>query len=101
LIRHARLAAAAPVFLLSVAMILAAFRTLLVSAIGAPSLLESCGRAALGTAILLSAIAVFTNPEHGVTPIAAANPLTQNHFAVNRHARRRRGLDNGLPIMSR
>ena len=83
-----------------VAMILPAFGTPLIATVGTPSLLESGGNAAGGTAITLSAITVFTNPEHGMTPIAEANPLPQNHFAVNRHARRRRGLDNGKPIMS-
>ena len=54
--------------------------------VGAPSLLDSGGSAAGGTAITLSAITVLTNPENGVTPIAAANPLTQNHFALKGHA---------------
>jgi len=86
--------------LLPVAVILPAFGTLLVAAVGAPSLLESGGGAAGGTAITLSAITVLTDPEHGMTPIAETNSLTQNHFALNRHLRRRRGLDNGRPIMS-
>jgi hypothetical protein len=76
-------------------MIPPAFGTLLVSAVGAPSLLEPGPGAALRTTIPLSAITVSADPEHGVTSIAAASPLTQNHFVVNRHARRRRGLDNG------
>jgi hypothetical protein len=99
LIRHACLAAAA-VLLLPVAMILPAFGTLLMPAVGVPSLLEAGGVAALGTAITLSAITVFTDPEHGVTPLAATNPLTQNHFAVNRHAHRRAGTGQRQPIMS-
>jgi hypothetical protein len=99
LIRHACLAAAA-VLLLPVAMILPALGTPLIPSIGAPPLLEPGGPAAVGTAIPLSAITVFTDPEHSVTPILQANPLTQNHFAVNRHARRRRALDNDGPIMS-
>jgi hypothetical protein len=72
-------------------MILPAFGTLLVAPVGAPSLLESGGGAAGGTAITLSAITVFADPEHGMASIAEANPLTQNHFAVNRHAPRGRG----------
>jgi hypothetical protein len=71
---------------LPITVILPAFGTLLVAAVGTPSLLESGGGAAARTAITLSAITVFTDPEHGATPFAAANPLTQNHFAVNRHA---------------
>lgn len=70
------------------------------AAVGAPPLLDSGSSAAGGTAITLSAITVLTDPEDGMTAIAEANPLSQNQFAVNRHARRRRGLDNGKPIMS-
>ena len=70
------------------------------AAVGTPPLLDSGGRAAGGTAITLSAITVLTYAENGMTAIAEANPLSQNHFAVNRHARRRRALDNGKPIMS-
>jgi hypothetical protein len=99
LIRHACLAAAA-VLLLPVAMILPAFGTPLIPSIGPPPLLEPGGRAAAETAIPLSAITVFTDPEHRVAAIMQTNPLTQNRFAVNRHARRRRALDNDGPIMS-
>ena len=77
--------------MLPIPVILPAFGTLLVAAVGAPSLLESGGGAAGGTAITLSAITVFTDPEHGMASIAEANPLTQNNFAMNRHARRGRG----------
>ena len=94
MIRHARLTLAAPVFLLPVAMILSAFGTLLVAAVGATSLLTPGGDATSGTAILLTAIAMFADPEHGVTSLAATNPLTHNYFVVTRHARRRAGLDN-------
>jgi len=72
-------------------MIPPAFGTLLVSAVGAPSLLEPGPGAALRATIPLSAITVFTDPEQRVTAIMQTNPLTQNRFAVNRHARRRRG----------
>jgi len=95
LIRHARLALSASVLAFPVPMILPAFGTLLVSAVGAPSLLAAGGGSALRAAIPLSAITMYADPEHGVASIAAASPLTQNHFVVNRHARRRRGLDNG------
>jgi hypothetical protein len=91
LIRHARLAAAATVLLLPIAMILSAFGTPLIPAIGAPPLLEPRGSAAFEAAISLSPMTVFTDPEHGVTAIVAANPLPQNHFAVSCHAHRRRG----------
>jgi hypothetical protein len=55
--------------------------------------------AALRATIPLSAITVYADPEHGVTPIAAASPLTQNHFVVYRHARRRRGLVPRHPLL--
>lgn len=51
-IRHARLTLAAAIFLLPVAMILSAFGTLLVAAVGATSLLKPGGNAARGTTIL-------------------------------------------------
>jgi hypothetical protein len=38
---------------------------------------------------------MLTDPEHCMTSAAAANPLPENRFALNRHARHRRGLDNG------
>jgi len=81
-------------------MILPPLGTALIPAVGAPMLLEPGGGAALRTAIPLPAVTVFTDPEHDMTAIAAANPLPQNRFAVSRHARRRRGLDNDDPIMS-
>src|SRR5215467_582954 len=91
LIRHARLAAAAPILLLAITVILPSFRTLLVAPVGAPMLSESGCGTAVGTAITLSAITVFTDPENGVTPFAQTDPLTQNQFAVNCHARRLTG----------
>ena len=94
------MALAATVLLLPIPMVLPALRTPLIPAVGAPMLLESGDGAAFGTAIPLPTVTVFADPEHGVTAIAAANPLPQNHFAVSRHARRRRGLDNDGPIMS-
>jgi len=44
--------------------------------------------------------AVRADAEHGVAPAAATNPLTENRFAMSRHARRQPGLDNGNPIVS-
>jgi len=76
LIRHARLALAAPVLPLPVTMILPALGTPLMPAVRAPSLLPPGIDAASGTAITLSAIAVFTDPEHGMASIAATNSLT-------------------------
>ncbi len=95
MIRHARLRLAAPVLALPVAMVQPSFDTPLMPAVGTASLLASCGGAAGEAAITLSAITVLTDPEHCVTSTAAANPLPENHFAVNRHARAPAGLDNG------
>jgi hypothetical protein len=66
-----------------------------VTAVSAASLPEPGFGAAGEAAIALSAITVLTDPEHRVTSIAAANPLTENHFAINRHARPQTGLDIG------
>lgn len=81
-------------------MILPALGTLLIPSVGLPPLLKPGGCAAAGTAIPMAPITVLTDPEHCVTALMQANPLTQNRFAVNRHAHRRRGLDNDDPIMS-
>jgi len=88
LIRHARLRPAAPILALPVAMVHPSFRAPLVAAVGAAPLLESCFRAAGEAAIALSTVTVRTDPEHRVASTAAANPLTENYFAMNRHARR-------------
>ena len=98
LIRHAGLgrplATAPPVFPLAVAMIKPPLRAPLVAAVGAAALFEPGLGAASRAAIALAAITVRTNPEHRVTFPAAVNPLTENHFAMQRHPRRQAGLDN-------
>jgi len=95
LIRHASWGVTLAVGTLPVAMIEPALRTPLVAAVGS-TVLSAPGRtAAHRAAIALSAITVLTDPEHRLTSSAAANPLPQNHFARKRHARPRRGLDNG------
>ena len=76
-------------------MIQPAFRTPLMPAVGIAALLETRGGTADTAAIALSPITMSADPEHRMTFPAAANPLTQNEFAMNRHARRRRALDNG------
>jgi hypothetical protein len=70
-------------------------RAALVAAVGAAPLLESRLGAASRAAIALSAVAVLTDPEHRLAFCAAANPLTENRFAMDRHPRRQAGLDNG------
>jgi hypothetical protein len=74
-------------------MIQTPFPTLLVAAVGTAPLPESGCGSARGAAIAVSTIAVLTNPEHRVTSVAS--PLTENYFAMNRHARPQTGLDNG------
>ena len=69
------------------------FQTPLMAAVGAAPLLETCFGTASGAAIALSPITVRTDAEHRMASTAAANPLPQNHFARNRHAHYRRGLD--------
>jgi len=99
LIRHARLGrplgTAPPVFPLAVAVVEPSLRTPLVAAVGAAPLLESRLGAASRAAIALAAVAVLTDPEHRLAFAAAANPLTENRLAMDRHPRRQAGLDNG------
>ena len=78
-----------------VAMVQPSFATPLMAAVDAAPLLETCRGTASAAAIALTAITMLTDPEHGMTPAAAAKPLPENRFAMNRHARHRRGLDNG------
>jgi hypothetical protein len=103
LIRHARLCllAAAPVIALTVAVIEPSFGTLLVPAVGAPSLADSGMLTAKGAAVALSTIAVRADEEHCVTLANAANPLPEYHFAMNcRHASSQAGLDNGYGFVA-
>jgi len=93
LIRHARLRAALTIRPLPVAVIESPFRALLMSAVGAPPLLEPRLVTATEAAISLAAITVATEKKDRAAFAAAANPLPQNCFAVNRHAHARAGLD--------
>jgi hypothetical protein len=86
---------AVPILPLPIAMIQPTFRTPLMATVGAAPLPESRFPAAGETAIALSTITVLTDPEHRATLVAAANPLTENYFAMNLHARPQTGLDNG------
>jgi hypothetical protein len=81
-------------------MVQPALQAPLVAAVGAAPLLESRFSTAGRTAVALSTIAVLTDPEHRVATSAAANPLPENDFAMNLHARPQTGLDKGKPIMS-
>ena len=103
MIRHARLdlPATAPVIALTVAMIESSFGALLVTAVGAASLVEASMLTACGAAIALSAIAVAANIEHPVTGGTEANSLPQHRLPVScRHASSQAGLDNGLGFVA-
>jgi len=95
LIRHARAAAAFAVHLLPIPVVEPAFGTLLIAAVGCPVLPAPGFTAARWTAIALSAIAMCTNPEHGLASLAAANALPENHLSMNRHPPTKAGFDNG------
>jgi hypothetical protein len=82
-----RLGLALAVLPLTVAMIEPSFRTLLVPAVGGPSLMLAGLRAAGEAAITLSAITVRAEEKYGVTFAAQTNPEPKNRFALHRHAR--------------
>jgi hypothetical protein len=79
-------------------MIQASFRTLLVETVGAMQLLEPGWAAASGAAIAMSVITVRTDSEDGLA--AAANPLTENRYAMKHLAHPRAGIDKGNRIMA-
>jgi len=95
MIRHARLAAPFAVVPLTVAMIEASFRALLMAAIGGSLLPQARLLPASAAAIALSAVAFGTEEEHGAAFGNETKPLSQNHFAMRRHADCVAGLDNG------
>jgi hypothetical protein len=80
---------------LPVAMVFSSFWALLVATVGTASLSPLSLGLTGPAAIALSPIAVATDPEHRVAITAAADPLTENNFAMTRHPRRQVGLDNG------
>jgi hypothetical protein len=84
-----------PVRTLPVPMIEPAFRTPLVAVVGDTVLLPPGFGAASCAAIALPPITVRTNPEHRLASLAAANPLPENHFALNRHPPAQADFDSG------
>jgi len=86
LIRHARLRPAPAVLPLPVAMIEPAFRTPLVSPIGAAPLPAPGLIAARAAAVELSSITAGAEKKQSVAFTTQANPWPENHFANNRHA---------------
>ena len=95
MIRHARPAATLAVVLLPIPVVEPAFGTLLIAVVGRPVLPAPGFTAARRTAVALSAVAMCTNPEHRLASLAAANPLPENHFSLNRHPPRQADFDNG------
>ena len=90
------LPAAAAVIALTVAMIETSFGTLLMAAVGAPSLVDSGMLTAEGAAVALSTIAVRADEENCATLATEAKPLPEYRFAMNcHHASSQAGLDNG------
>ena len=85
LMRHASGRVTLAVRPLPVPMVQPAFRTALVAAVGSTALLTPGVRTADRAAIPLPAIAVRTNPEQRLASLTAANPLSENHFFLNRH----------------
>ena len=95
MIRHARPAPTLTILLLPIPVVEPAFRALLIAVVGSPVLpAPGCG-AARRAAIALSAIAMGTNPEHRLASLAAANPLPENHFSMNRRPPTQADFDNG------
>jgi hypothetical protein len=76
-------------------MIEPAFGTPLVPVVGGAALLAPGFRATSRTAIALPSIAVRANPEHRLAPLAAANALPENHFAMSLHPPTQADFDNG------
>jgi len=95
LIRHARSAPALAVLLLPIPVVEPAFQTLLIAAVGRPVLPAPGFGAARRAAIALPAITMFTNPEHRLASLAAANALPENHFSMNRHPPAEADFDKG------
>lgn len=95
LIRHARPAPALAIMLLPIAVVEPAFGTLLIAAVGHSVLPAPGFAAARWAAIALSTIAMCTDPEHRLAPLAAANALPENHFPMNGHPPAQADFDNG------
>jgi hypothetical protein len=98
MIRHAGSRLSPTILPLPVAMIQPSFPTLLMSAVGTAPSPDLGGGATSGAAIAVPTIAVLTDPEHRAA--SAASPLTENYFAMNRHARPQTGLDKGNRSMA-
>ena len=95
MIRHAGLGLALAVLPLPVPVVQPSLRTLLVTAIGATTLVTPRPITAGTAAIAVSAITVRADQECRATLGSRTKPLSQNHFCVFRHAPLQAALDNG------
>ena len=86
---------ALPIRALAIAMVLAPFRALLVTAVGQAVLLPARLLSTKVAAVVLSTVAVAADPEDLATAAGTANSLTEDNFGVGRHPRPKVGLDNG------
>jgi hypothetical protein len=84
-----------PILALAIAMVLAPFRALLVTAVGQAVLMPARLLPTEVTAVVLSPVTVATDPEDLATAAGTTNPLTEDNFGVGRHPRPAVGLDNG------
>jgi hypothetical protein len=94
-IRHASGWVAPPIRALAVAMVLAPFLALLVTAVSQTVLLPARLLPTVLAAVVLSPVTVATDPEDLATPAGTTNSLTEDNFGVGRHLRPEVGLDNG------
>jgi hypothetical protein len=94
-IRHARGSVAPPIRPLAIAMVLAPFWALLVTAVGQAVLLLARSLPTEVAAVVLSPVTVTADPEDLATTTGTTNSLTEDNFGVGRHPRPKVGLDNG------
>jgi hypothetical protein len=80
---------------LAVPVVESPFRALLVPAVGAASLSKPRRFTAGNAAVAMSPITVRADQECRATLRSRTKPLSQNHFAVFRHASVKAALDNG------
>jgi hypothetical protein len=88
------------IFPLPVTVIEAAFRTLLMPAIGTASLMKPRLVATVQAAIALSAITTRAEKERPPAFTAQTNSQPQNNFAMIRHPPSQAGLDNGYGFVA-
>ena len=85
---------APPIRALAIAMVLAPFRALLVTAVGQAVLLPARLLSTEVAAVVLSPVTVATDPEDLATAASTTNSLTEDNFGAGRHPRPKVGLDN-------